>query len=425
MAKKKAIQKSKASPSAKPKAKKPEPKKQSKPVKKSIPTKKEVKKAPAKKSSVTKKTTLENKKTAQKQKVAPAKKRKIKKNVQAKSQKGVKPITTKKKIGNKKVITGKKTTQQKKKTTQEKLPKKKLTDLQKVKKYLLAKYKKRANIQNDKDVTKTAKELLKWIKKNRKLKDKNITHAVLQVALDKFYPKEERKYGRKTIPEIPLYLQQPNEYWSIPQVLDEMKNGVFKRVWIYSPLILGKVNNGYVYLSPTITYTYEETFKEWVDWINEQIRDGVFAEGSPPDIYFMFLDVFFNKKRDRWEIKIIPCDSEGNTLNTGFVIDETEDTDQTEDKYGVTLEEMEGKEVPEEAVQPEAPKPQITEEAPEVTKAKIKTEEEKQKSYKLQNLIQVKQSLMEDIKFNKEIGEPIDELLTKLKKIREDIDKLV
>ena len=311
------------------------------------------------------------------------------------------------------------------------------TEYQKIKKYILDRYKRRTNVVTDEDARDTAHAIYEWLKINGKLKDKKaVTHKLLKEALANLFPQEQKMFGRKRVPEIPDRYQVPNEFYNIDEVIQDHRKGIFRRIWIYSPLILGKRNNGYVFLDPSKTYTYEETFQAWVDYINDLINGGTFSAGSPPEVWYKFNNVFWNSRRKRWEVSIIPCDSDGNIFNTGFVIGEDVDTDNTEENYGIDPDEFNrGKEeaeqlkeeinnlppVEEKPAAPSAP----AQEAREVTDAKLKTELEKQKAYKIQALMQAKQSIMEDIRFNKEIGEPIDDLMIKLKAIRDQVDKLI
>jgi hypothetical protein len=310
-------------------------------------------------------------------------------------------------------------------------------EYQKIKKYVLDRYKKRTNVTNEKEAEQTARQLYNWLKINGKLKDKKpVTHKLLREALNDLFPQEQKMFGRKRVPDIPDKYLEPNPFYNIDQVIEDHKRGLFRRVWIYSPLILGKRGNGYIFLDPEKTYTYEDTFQDWVNFINELVNSGEYATGSPPDVWFMFRKVFWNSRRKRWEASIIPCDSDGNILNTGFIVGEDETSDNTEQKYGVDPDEFnrdkEEAEREEEAEkeqkktepQPSAP-PAPVQEPKEVTDAKLKTEQEKQKAYKIQTLVKAKQSIMEDIKFNKEIGEPYEDLMKRLKDIRDQIDKLV
>ncbi len=419
MAKKKTI-KSKATPSKA--IKKAQPKSAAKvkvtpkrEVKKQTKTKKPVKKV-AKKAPT--KTTQKKRpvKSAAKSKTKPAPTKKG-----AKNKKSAKKLPSKlpsKKVGKKKANVGSK-------------------GYHRVKKYILDRYRKRTGVQTDADANKVAKLIYNWLKKEGKLKGKKeVTHKLLKEALDAIYPRSERRMGRKIVPEIPDRFQQPTEYYYIEDVIKAMNAGEFKNVWIYSPLILGKRNNAYIYLNPNQSYTYAETFQGWVDWINEQIRDGYLKEGSPPDMWFRFLDVFWHTAHKRWEVKIISCDVEGDSFNTGYFPDETEDSDTTEERFGINpddeiakkeAEEQAKKEEAEAKKKPEEPKPTPPPagESKEVIEAKLKSEAELQKAYKIQTLMKGKQSIMEDIKFNKEIGEPIEDLMKKLKSIRDQIDKLL
>ena len=81
--------------------------------------------------------------------------------------------------------------------------------------------------------------------------------------------------------------------------------------------------------------------------------------------------------------------------------------------------------VPQAPVQPPVAPAPPTGEAKEIIDEKVKTEKEKQKSIKLDNLIKIKQSIMEDLKFNKEMGLPIEqEAIKRLTDIRKQIDEL-
>jgi hypothetical protein len=314
----------------------------------------------------------------------------------------------------------------------------------KIKKYLLARYRKRCNIESDKDATVTAKNVYKWLVSSKKIgKKQSVTHKLLKVALDELFPQEQRMFGRRRVPDIPQFSQQPTEFYNIEDVIRDIDRGLYRRVFIYSPLILGKRNNGYVFLNGSKRYTYEETFQGWVDWVNEQIKDGYYKEGSPPDIWYRFLDVFWNTRRKRWEVKIIPCDVDGDCLNTGYLPEEDCDTDETEDNYGINPNDLEkekkaeeeaallAKKAEEEAQSKSDEKNKSKEkeaevkESPKVISEKLKTEKEQQKAWKIQTLIRAKQSIMEDIKFNREIGEKYDDLVIKLNAVRDQIDKLL
>ena len=318
---------------------------------------------------------------------------------------------------------------------------------QTIKRILLERYKRRCNIVTDRDASLTASNILKWLKTDRDYKNrknrKTVTHKLIKKALDELFPREQRRLGRKVVPDIPDYAQQPNEFYNIEDVIKDIDNGVYKRVWIYSPLILGKKGNGYVFLDGNKSYTYDETFQGWVDFINEQIKEGNFKEGSPPDVWYRFLEVFWNKRRKRWEVKIIPCDVDGNEFNTGYVIGEDVGTDTTEEDYGINPDDVEAeKKAKEEAEQlskqaKEDAKKQVeeqdkksgaappsAEEAKEVTQAKKKAEEAREKDFRVQSLIRVKQSVMDEIKFMKEIGEPYTDQLAKLKEVNAKIEEL-
>lgn len=315
------------------------------------------------------------------------------------------------------------------------------TEYQKIKKYLLDRYKKRTNIESNKDAGITAKAVHQHLKIEGKLKGKaTVTHKLLKEALNFLFPQPQRRWGRLLVPDIPDRLQIPTEFWKAEEIITEMNRGTFRRVWIYSPLILGKKNNGYRFLSPDKKYTYADTFQGWVDYINEQILDGYYKDGSPPDVFYRFLEVFRNTRRKRWEVRIIPCDSDGNSLNTGYIPSESDDSDHTEERYGVNPKEEElkkellRKETEEfiaqleadEALEKKQPKEkEQPSQSREVIDAQLKSEEEKQKTYRIQTLVQAKQSVMEDIKFNKEIGEDYADLMIKLKSIRDQIDKLI
>ena len=315
---------------------------------------------------------------------------------------------------------------------------------QKIKAYILKRHSRRTNIgDDDKKATLVAKAIYKWLKINNKLQDgKQLTQRLILEALDELYPQPKRKLGRRTIPEIPDYLKEPKEFYNVEDVLGAMKDGLFRRVWIFSPQILGKRNNAYIYLSPTVTYTYDETFKDWVDWLNEMINDGVFAEGSPPEVWYRFKDPFYNTMSKRWEVKMIPCDNEGNCFQTGYIpqgVSQPEecDADGVEERFGLS----EPEEPIEPTIEPEPPvipptvpqapiQPPVAPappsgEAKEIVDEKVKTEKEKQKSIKLDNLIKIKQSIMEDLKFNKEMGLPIEpDSIKRLTDIRKQIDEL-
>ncbi len=404
------------------------------------------KKPPAKKQAIQKKNAPAKpkekvkKKAPKKSPAAPPKKGKGKPSSNKKGKRKKQAVASAKKKGGAK-SKGKPTS---KKTTKKKggrgKKNKGSTEFQRIKKYLLDKYKRRCNIETDKDANQTASNLLKWLKSKGKLKNKKkVTHKLLKEALNELFPQEQRKLGRRSVPEIPDYAQQPNEFYNIEDVIRDIDRGLYKRVWIYSPLILGKRNNGYVFLNGDRKHTYEETFQGWVDWVNEQIRDGYFKEGSPPDIWYRFLEVFFNKRRKRWEVKIIPCDVDGDCLNTGYITEEDCDTDETEDRYGINPDEVEAEKKAKEEAEALAKKAEEdakkkvedqkkpappAEEAKEVTAAKVKAEAARENDLKVQMLIRVKQSIMEEIKFMKEIGEDYKDQLAKLKEVNAKIDEL-
>ena len=426
-----------ASKGAKPKTKAPAQKKpEKKPTK---TTKKSTPIAPAKKKKE------EKKKSKSKSSPAPA----SKKNKTGKSKnkttsskgkgKGKKPEAKSKKGKGKPVTKSKSGKKGKNKGS---------SQYQTIKRILLERYKRRCNIVTDKDASQTASNILKWLKTDRDYKNrknrKTVTHKLIKKALDELFPREQRRLGRKVVPDIPDYAQSPNEFYNIEDVIKDIDNGVYKRVWIYSPLILGKKGNGYVFLDGNKSYTYDETFQGWVDYINEQIKEGNFKEGSPPDVWYRFLEVFWNKRRKRWEVKIIPCDVDGNEFNTGYILGEDVGTDTTEEDYGINPDDVEAekkakaeaeqlakqaeedakKRADEEDKKKSGAAPPTAEEAKEVTQAKKKAEEAREKDFRVQTLIRVKQSIMDEIKFMKEIGEPYTDQIAKLKEVNTKIEEL-
>ncbi len=306
------------------------------------------------------------------------------------------------------------------------------TNYQKIKSYILRRHKRRTNVTNDAEATLVAKALYQYLKVNKKIIDGKITQKLIKTALDELYPQPQRKLGRLTVPEIPERLQEPNEYYNVEQVIDAMKEGLFRRVWIFSPMILGKRNNAWIYLSPT------QTYKDWVDWINSEINDGTFKRDTPPDIWFRFKEVFYSSRNKRFEVKMISCDSDGNAFVTGYIPQGTstvaQDDDNEEERFGVQPDEEEATQQPPISpltppiVQPTppiaAPPPPLAE-PKELSDAKLKTEADRQKSIRLDNLIKVKQSIMDDLRFNKEMGFPIEvEAIERLTAIRKEIDEL-
>ena len=315
---------------------------------------------------------------------------------------------------------------------------------QKIKAYIIRRHKTRTGIVgedgkiNDKNATLVAKAIYKHLKAEKKIIDGKITQKIIDEALDFLYGQPKKKLGRLTIPEIPERLQQPNEFYNVEEVNKAMKAGLFRNVWIFSPMILGKRNNAWIYLSPTVDYTYEETFSDWVNWINESIADGSLEGGSPPDVWFKFNEPFRNSRNKRWEVKMISCDNEGNRFVIGYIPNGTSTVpqgDDNEERFAVVAEEEEAPvtggiatpitpPVTPVTAPPVAPVAPI--EPKELTEAKIKTEEATQKSLKLDNLIKIKESIMADMRFNKEMGIPQEaDSMKRLTEIRKQIDDLI
>lgn len=323
------------------------------------------------------------------------------------------------------------------------------TNYQKIKLYIQQHHKRRTNIDDkdpkvaDKKATQVAQAIYQWLKVKNKIVNGKITQKLIREALDELYPQTKRKRkGRRIYPEIPERLQSPQPFYDAQGILDDMGNGLFDRVWIFSPLILGKYNNAYIYLSPTVTYTYEETFQEWVNWVNALIADGTLEGGSPPEMHFKFTDVFYNTIHKRFEVKLIPCDESGTQFNSGFVpngmADVPPDDDNVEERFGEKPDELPVSLTPEVGETPITPQPPTVTPAPpageakEIIEEKVKTEKLLQKGIELDNknkqldvLNKIKESIMADLRFDKEMGFEIKpEAIARLTAIRKQIDDL-
>lgn len=179
-------------------------------------------------------------------------------------------------------------------------------------------------------------------------------------------------------------------------------------------------------------YTYENTFKPFVDHINTLNKKRI---SGTIDFYFRFVEEGMKKVDNGfWEVEVVSCDEIGNAYNYGFnnknpeesMLPEGEIKDRIDEQQESTVETIKEKEIP---VSKEVK--EIRDEIKSIKESEakeiknIRVEKEK-KMAKREELMQIQRSKFEYAKMMKELGEDAEykKTLSELKSINEQISKL-
>lgn len=193
-------------------------------------------------------------------------------------------------------------------------------------------------------------------------------------------------------------------YYELNDMVDAI--ATFRKVNIYSPMTLP---SGMVLIGG-VSYRYEETFKPFVDYLNELNVNRV---SGLSDFYvrLVFESAEYDKKTDRWNVELISCDTNSkkedygfnplNPSNSKLDDDKIKDRIETEQNIPRTIEEKVDAILKEERKEEGKPT-----EIAETQKQVQKIEVEKQKrTANIDILMKKKESIMQDMKLYKELDE--------------------